>query len=209
MEPYIPLVKAIIISTMFTWGTSEVVITDQYILRENIQPNQKTGIEIKKYEVYDINRNVIHRIDPNMDYRVSIPTDSFFIKHQPRDDEYEDTERNVVEVAKQKYEGYPCKVVKRTMKVSKPGNGIFVEKEVSDYSYFGKIPWLSSVLDTEQKRAFAGFERQQYAPYYYILYDYVQWPGQEPKDNILRIIEKKEVDTTFIHTLLSLPLRDN
>jgi|GEM_PF-5020249 len=206
MESYIPLVKAIVISAILSWGTSEVVITDQYILKENIQLNQKTGSEIKEYQVYDIKRNEIHCIGQNMDYKVSITVNSLF-KRQPSDDEFEDTERNVVEIIKQKYKGYPCKVVKRTMKASKSESGFLKMEELDNYSYFAKIPWLSSVLDTEEKRGFAGFERQRYAPYYYLLYDYVQWPDQEPKDNVIRIIEKKEVDTTFIHTLLSLPLK--
>jgi hypothetical protein len=50
MESYIPLVKAIIISAMYSWGTSSTTITEKYILHEKVIARG----HFEPYKVYSI-----------------------------------------------------------------------------------------------------------------------------------------------------------
>jgi len=207
MESYIPLVKAIIISTMFMWGTSEVVITDQYIYKENANKNTATGNETKDYKVYDLKSGIIHFVDQEMQFRFTHPALDTFHREV-----FSGIGMNVSKTTsldKADFGEYKCKRETKAFQriVSLDGHSTVIAYD--DISYFAKIEWLDKILDTQEKRKFAGFGHQEYSPYHYLIYQYEQYPKQQPKDKILRIIEKKEVDTAFIHNLLSLPLRVN
>jgi len=209
MESYVPLVKAIIISTMFSSGTSSVVITEQYMLKESIVENQKDSKKDTSYQIYDLKKQFAYHIDSELKF-----------KSMPSLDSIDGSNIGISSVSnlyylinissvKEDFGDFKCKKeIKEVTEVHKdqkaPGDPTY-----SDESYFAKIPWLDAVLNTEEKKTFAGFERQEYSPYYYLIYESIHYPNQEPKDQVLRIIEKTEVDTTFIHTLLNLPLKDN
>jgi hypothetical protein len=206
MESYIPLVKAIIISTVLSWGTSSVVITDQYIFKETDKVDPAIGNKTKIYQIYDLRKNFIHAIDEEMKYRVSMSIDSLKFNYPNIRGSRRSPKSTVVgtSISKKKFDRYQCKLEINQIEGESFGS-IF-----SEYSYFAKIAWLDDLLDTNDKREFAGFYRQEYSPYHYLIYEYEQYPDQEPKDLVLRVIEKSEVDTTIIHNLLSLPVvKDN
>jgi len=206
MESYVPLVKAIIISAMFSWGTSSVVITDQYILKENIINNLSTSKEEKSYQIYDLKNKAVYDIDSKMQYKTSrSDTMEFDMNGSPFI--FDRSQLIRTSLKKENLDQYNCKKeVKEMVTTSSQDHNPPIN--YSDQSYFAKISWLDEVLNSEMKRSFAGFNRQEYSPYHYLIYEFIQYPNQEPKDQVLRIIEKSEVDTALIHTLLSLPLKD-
>jgi hypothetical protein len=209
MEAFIPLVKAIIISTMFSWGTSSVVITDQYMLKEDVYKNQDSENEVTEYQIYDLRRNVIHVVDQQMQFRVSSHIDTLH-KYEIHTRGSRDNNIRILNtsIENQEFGGYKCKMETKEMEERYFLDGPQIKK-YAGHSYFAKIPWLDKILDTQDKREFARFERQEYSPYHYLIYEFLQYPNQAPKDKVLRIIEKSEVDTTLIHNLLSLPVKKN
>lgn len=206
MESYIPLVKAIIISTMFSWGISSVVVTDQYMLKESVYFEEQSSKEEKSYEIYDLGTNLIHRISDKQDYQwviqSSITLPSRMLIPQKGFVNVQEIDTTIV---KKKFQGLNCKKVTTEIKSSK----IRAEIGYSTTRYFANIPWLDTILNSKEKKKFADFTNLDYSPYNYLFYEYNEYPGQSPEDQVLRIIEKTEVDTTFIHTLLNLPLKVN
>ena len=212
MESYVPLLKAIIISTMFTWGTTSVMITDDYILKEVNYVDWDSGLEEKEYQIYNKKNNVIQLFDQDLK-RINTSNVDQYEKFKIQGSR--SPQDRVVKTTIEKYDfgGYKCK--KEAIEIEERGliNQMGSYKNTanlySEISYFAKIPWLDKYLDTKVKRKFAGFERQEYSPYHYLIHENVQYPNMTPQDNVLLTIEKSEVDTTFIHTLLSLPLSVN
>ena len=209
MEPYIPLVKAIIISSMFSWGTSSVTITDQYILKEFDYKNQDSRKEVKEYQIYDLKRNFVHNYNWMVLNDLELVSIDSLHEIQIKG-VYNDPNKQLISTSlrKEEFNGFKCKVETNVM-VQYPITDDEESFKYSDISYFAKIPWIDVVLDTDEKRKFAGFDSLQYSPYHYLIYNFEQYPNQVTKDQVLRIIEKTEVDTTLIHKLLSSNLGDH
>jgi hypothetical protein len=207
MESYVPLVKAIIISTMFSWGTSTVTITDHYIIKERNVLNQFEGQDSHKdYQIYDLSNNTIRVIpSSNLSKFFSYGDSRDHYEIYPQGDWGVPIHYNVIKTTTgmEKWGEYKCK---EEVKKVQFGTSERSSRELIDKSYFAKLPWLDEILDTKDKREFAGFERQEYSPYHYLVYEVYEYADHTSKDQVIRIIEKSEVDTTFIHTLLTLPL---
>ncbi len=212
MNPIAPLVKIILITSAFYWGTSSVMITDHYILREmNFYPTEHQRTVKNSYQIYDLGSNLIHEIDGAMKFRVTTPLDTFQknqfpIKVTPASNEHLLSSS----AEKERFEGYKCRVEKK----EKEGKKFFesigpINIQYTEVSYFANIPWLDDILDSKAKREFAGFDQEADSPYHYLIYEYVEYAGSAPDNQVLRSIERGEGDTTLIGELLSLPLKQD
>ncbi|MEP6647265.1 MAG: hypothetical protein ABJC12_09245 [Saprospiraceae bacterium] len=175
------------------------------MLKQSIYNTYNSSPKEIEYEVYDLTRDVIHRIDQDMEYRVSMKLDTIH-KYEI---ELKGIERNQPKlisktVHRQQFEEYQCLVEKKEMEKSSYFDQPHIAK-YNSYRYYAKIKWLDSILNTRDKLAFVGFYNQEYSPYNYLLFENIEDTDRNPQILTTVKIKKGLEDTSLIIKLLSLP----
>jgi hypothetical protein len=201
MESYIPLVKAIIISSIFTFGSSVTWITDDVIVRQYIYKDPFSEKTDTSYGAYNLKSHYVYIVDERLYVRDSSHIDTI-AKYSPSGI----SRTNIVELGNQNFkdslDSLQCKVLRRELK----SIGMIPSSHWNEYSYYAKIPWLDKVLNTEEKRKAAGFPSSEFSSYNYLVYQYKHdFDYEKPQIQLKVTINVGSIDKNVYSKIFGLP----
>jgi hypothetical protein len=194
MEPFIPLIKAIIISGLYVNLVTTVSITDRYII--NVGRNEsEAGIKgLIPFQIYDLEKDIIllklnttskwDTIKAPMHWPIEIQGGKKIIS---------------TKMHTESFQGYKCRVVEKEMERYSSTEGSVKYKEVS---YYAKIPKLDSALNTIVKKNMAGFWESPDERFPYLISRYTETEGGSTKNEVLRIVEDTYIDPSLLEDLI-------